>query len=334
MKQKIIISFSVILLLLAVYLITRDLFRRSPSYSNQAYSGDETYILKKIDTTLLGYQRSGFFETGLDNLRGIAVNEKLQVFVCGDRHVVVYDSQGNKTSEFRIDSTANCIALNNNMIYLGMGCRVVCYHAEGNLKSVWKPYNNQGYITSIAATNEFIYAADAMNKRILKYTTDGDLVLDFGKKDSQAGTPGFVIPSLYFDIAPGGFNDLWIVNPGLLQVENYTLSGTMRTSWGSETLDNNGFTGCCNPAHMALLPDGSFVTYEKGTDKIKVFDPMGRFSCMVAGSGSFKGRSDFQQGRNNLVKDLATDIHGTIYVLDAYNRVNVFVKTDEPSAGL
>jgi hypothetical protein len=282
--------------------------------------------MKKIDTTLLGYIRIRVFETGLNNLSGIAVNGKHQVYVSGDRKVAVFDSTGNKAGGFAVDSMTSCIALKNNDIYIGMGPRVACYDTGGVLKAVWKPYNNQGYITSVAATDEYIFVADAMNKRILKFTANGDLVLNFGKKDSQTGVPGFVIPSLYFDVACGSFNDLWIVNPGRLEIENYTFSGTIRTYWGNETNEDNGFTGCCNPVHMAVLPDGSFVTYEKGTDKIKVFDPMGKFTCLAAGAGSFKEKSDFRLGKNNLVKDLTTGGNGLIYVLDAYNRVNVFMK--------
>jgi hypothetical protein len=102
----------------------------------------------------------------------------------------------------------------------------------------------------------------------------------------------------------------------------------MQSAWGKPSSENDGFTGCCNPAHMAILPDGSFVTYEKGTDKIKVFDPTGSFLCLVGGAGSFKGKSDFQLGNINLVKDIATGTDGSIYVLDCYNRINVFKKKD------
>jgi hypothetical protein len=329
MRQKITIGFAVILLLLAVYLIARDLFRHAPSFTSTACCGDENTELKQIDSTLLGYKRTVCFETGLHNLSGIAVNGKRQIYVCGERQVSIFDSTGNKQGGFVTDSVNSCIALNGNHIYLGMGARVACYDTGGYLYAIWNPYNSHGYITSIAAGNDYIYAADAMNKRILKYMPDGVLVLNFGKKDSLTGAPGFVIPSLYFDIAKGGFNDLWIVNPGRLEIENYTFSGTMRTAWGKAAFEDNGFVGCCNPAHIALLPDGSFVTYEKGIDKIKVFDPMGQFRCLVAGAGSFKGRSDFQLGNNNLVKDLTTGADGTIYILDAYNRVNIFKKINQ-----
>jgi hypothetical protein len=80
---------------------------------------------------------------------------------------------------------------------------------------------------------------------------------------------------------------------------------------------------------MALLPDGSFVTYEKGVDKVKVFDPAGQFKSFVAGAGSFKGETDFQLGPyKNLVKDLATDKTGLVYILDAYDRICILKKSD------
>jgi hypothetical protein len=326
MKQKIIIGFSVALLLLAVFLIARDLFRNSPSFTATSCCGDEFASLKQIDTALLGYTRIRAFDTNVKDLTGITVNEDQQIFVCGNRQVVLYDSTGNRTGGFSIDSMANCIALNGNHIYVGMGSRIAHYDFSGKLMNIWKPYSTEGYITSITANEDYVYAADAFNKRILKYSAEGNLIQVIGKKDSVTGTPGFVIPSYYFDIAFGGFNDLWVVNPGRLRVENYTMSGNMRSAWGKASFEDNGFTGCCNPAHMAILPDGSFVTYEKGIDKIKVFDPAGRFHCMVAGAGSFKGNTDFQLGNNNLVKDIAADIPGNIYVLDAYNRISVFKK--------
>jgi hypothetical protein len=221
---------------------------------------------------------------------------------------------------------ASCIAVKNNNVYIGTGARLSGYSMKGDLLNIWKPLNANGYITSIATDDDYLYAADAMNKRILKYSYNGGPAMEFGKKDSITRAPGFIIPSLYFDIACGGFNDVWVVNPGWLHLENYTNTGYFRSSWGKASFENNGFTGCCNPAHMALLPDGSFVTYEKGVDKIKVFDPAGQFICLVAGAGSFKGNADFQLGNNNLVKDMATDDKGLIYILDAYNQVSIFKK--------
>jgi hypothetical protein len=328
MKQKIIIGFSVALLLLAVFLIARDLFRKPASPTEASCCGDDYTLLKKIDSSLLGYTRVKIIETNLKDLSGIAVDENQTIYVCGNRLVAVFDSTGRRTNRFSTDTAANCIALNGNDLYLGMGPQIAHYKSFGKRISVWKTSNTPGFITSIAINGNHVYAADAISKRILKYTTEGNFVQEIGRKDSLTSSPGFIIPSLYFDIAFGAFNDLWAVNPGKLSVENFTPSGHMQSAWGKVSSANNGFTGCCNPAHMSILPDGSFVTYEKGIDKIKVFDPTGSFLCLVGGAGSFKGNADFQLGNISLVKDMAAGNDGNIYVLDAFNRINVFKKKD------
>lgn len=328
MKQKLIIGLSVFLLVLAVFLIARDLFDHTPSYTAASCCGYEDDNMKVIDSALLGYQRIAVVETGMRGLTGIALDAHERIYVTGQNRVARFTAEGMKTREFKTDTATNCIAVQENRVYTGQGAMVICHDTSGHRITAWKPYNPQGYITSVTVSEKYVFAADAMNKRILKYTPEGILEQEFGKKDSATGARGFVIPSMYFDIATGGFGDLWAVNPGRLEVENYTLNGTFRTSWGRETFENSGFIGCCNPVHFTLLPDGSFVTYEKGVDKVKLFDPTGRFVCMVAGAGSFKGKTDFQLGRNNLVKDMTADAVGKIYILDAYNRVNVFIKKD------
>ena len=326
MKQKIIIGSSVVLLLLAVFLIARDLFQKSSSPTEASCCGDDYTVLKRIDTSLIGYTRIKIIETGLKDLSGIALDESQSIFVCGNKVVAVFDTSGRRINRFSIDTAARCITVNGSDLYLGMGPRIAHYKSFGKRISLWKSLNSSGFITSIAINGNTIYAADAISKRILKYTTEGKFIQEIGRKDSLTNSPGFVIPSRYFDIAFGAFNDLWAVNPGRLSIENFTPEGHMQSAWGKASSQNNGFTGCCNPAHMAVLPDGSFVTYEKGIDKIKVFDPTGSFLCLVGGAGSFKGKADFQLGNINLVKDIATGTDGNIYVLDCYNGINVFKK--------
>jgi hypothetical protein len=328
MKQKIIIGISVALLLLAVFLIARDLFRQSAAPTDASCCGDDYSVLKQMDTSLIGYSKIKIIETNLKELSGIALDDSQNIFVCGNKQVTVFDADGKKTGGFNIDTMAGCIATDGSNLYLGMGPGLGHYSIDGEPLAFGKAFNTEGYITSIAINGDHVYAADAISKRILKYTKDGKFIQDIGRKDSLTGSTGFVIPSLCFDIAFGAFNDLWAVNPGKLIIQNYTASGYIQSFWGKASSENNGFTGCCNPAHIAVLPNGSFVTYEKGIDKIKVFDPTGRFLCLVAGAGSFKGNSDFQLGNNNLVKDMTIGTDGRIYVLDAYNQINVFNKTD------
>jgi hypothetical protein len=326
MKQKVIIGFSVLLLLAAVFMIGRDLFTTSPSLTATPCCGDDVTAVKKIDSTTIGYKRIRLVQTGLKNLSGISVNENKQIFVCGSNQITVFDSAGSKINTFEIDTAASCIAITGNDIYLGMGARVAHYSLSERKLEFWNPGIRRGLITALAVNGNYLYAADAVKKRIVKYTKAGSLALEIGMKDSTTGAPGFILPSPYFDLAFDSFNELWVANTGRLRLENYTTTGHFQSSWGVSSFSNDGFGGCCNPAQITILPDGDFVTYEKGIDKIKVFDPTGRFLCIVAGAGSFRGSVDFQLGNLHLVKDIASSFDGTVYVLDAYNQINIFRK--------
>jgi hypothetical protein len=324
MKQKIIIGVSVLFFLVTVYLIVSDLFQDEATSESASCCGDDIANLKKIDTSLVGYTKVKVINPGIKGLSGIYVGTN-KLFISGNRQMVILDSAQAKPIVVTVDSAINCITSDGKNLYLGIGSQIAQYDMEGNLSAYWKPYSSKGFITSLAVNGNYVYAADAINKIVLKYSTDGQFIKVIGKKDSITGAPGFSIPSPYFDIAFDGFDDLWVVNPGKLELESFNKEGFLRSSWGNASSGNSGFIGCCNPAHMAVLPNG-FVTYEKGTDKIKAFDPAGRFLCFVAGAGSFRNNTDFQIGNLNLVKDLAVNEEGDVYVLDVYNQVNIFRK--------
>jgi hypothetical protein len=79
------------------------------------------------------------------------------------------------------------------------------------------------------------------------------------------------------------------------------------------------FCGCCNPSHIALLDDGSFVTSEKGIARVKVSNRIGKLVSVVAGS------DQFTEGTEDL--DLAVDSKNRIYVLDPKRKmVRIFEK--------
>ena len=89
----------------------------------------------------------------------------------------------------------------------------------------------------------------------------------------------------------------------------------MEFYWGESTPRIEGFFGCCNPAHFALLADGRFVTAEKGIPRVKIYDAAGKFVCVVAGPKQVPVAA----------VDLATDRRGRILVLDpAARSVRIF----------
>ena len=104
-----------------------------------------------------------------------------------------------------------------------------------------------------------------------------------------------------------------MVNPGLHALENYTPEGNLREHWQNTGVNIEGFSGCCNPAHFTFLPDGKFVTSEKGLVRIKIYKPSGEFLGVVAPPASF-----VEEGK---APDVAADANGNVYALDFDRKV-------------
>jgi hypothetical protein len=135
---------------------------------------------------------------------------------------------------------------------------------------------------------------------------------------------GFLIPGVCFDVAAGTGTGLWAVDPGRLRVVKLSKEGDILFSWGKAAPTLEGFSGCCNPTHIALLPGGGFVAQEKGLRRIKVYDGRGRLTGVVAGARSFHP--------SLTLMDVAVAENGDIYVVDTAARaVRVFsLKEDKP----
>ena len=121
-----------------------------------------------------------------------------------------------------------------------------------------------------------------------------------------------------------------MVNPGNLRVDAYTFDGDYEFSWGRRSVEIDGFCGCCNPVNIAILPNGGFVTCEKGLVRVKLYDSQGEFKGVVAGPAQLVRDGDVricdlpeecQAGGF----DVAVDATGRVFVLDTIkNVVRVF----------
>jgi sugar lactone lactonase YvrE len=315
------------MLLAVLILIFRDLYTGSNTRQGNPcdYNLDK---IKKIDSSLICYKEIGQFKSSLSKLYGIAVDSALNIFVAGDKEVQVFNKEYKKTGGFRIDSVPNCIALGHQKeVYLGIGNHVEGYNRNGKKIKSWKGMNSKGYITSIAVKGNEIYVADAGNRVVVRYNRDGAVLNQIGEKDPSKGIGGFIIPSMYFDVTIGADNDLWIANPGKHALENYSEDGELISSWGIASMQMEGFAGCCNPVHFSILPDGYFVTYEKGMDRIKAYNQTGKFECVVAGPTGLSSKPNYNCTYGTAVNDITVDSEGSVYVLDALsNMVRVYGK--------
>lgn len=269
---------------------------------------------KKSDPDLIHFQEVARIPVPLESLFGLAVGTGDEIYVSGDSSLIVFNSDGTLRTSFETGEPVRCLIVDGNGdLYLGKIDHVEVYGGDGNEKFRWESIGEDAIITSIAVAQNHVFVADAGHQTVWKFDKSGKLTGRIGDQDESRDIPGFIIPSPFFDVAvdPDGF--LWVANTGRHSLENFTLDGDFRTSWGEFSMEIEGFCGCCNPSHFAFLEDGSFVTSEKGIARIKIYNRLGNLVSIVAGPESFA------EGTVGL--DVAVDCAQRILVLDPQRKM-------------
>lgn len=318
MKQKIIIISAIILLLALVAFMVRDFFF-SKSDNTNPYEFELNNV-RTGDTSMAVYSETGQIKSSLEEIHGIATDNSGKIYVSGKDGIEIFDPSGKAVIKFKIDGTAQCIAINENgNIFIGVQDHVEIWDKRGNLLAKWVSMGDDAVITSIATKGENVFIADAGQKVVYHCHVKGYLFNKIGLKDPATGVPGFIIPSPYFDLGISKDGKLWVVNPGRHSFEKYKFDGTLISSWGKASMSIEGFCGCCNPSNFAFLHDSLFVTSEKGIERIKIYGADGTFLSIVATPDQFK------VGTKGL--DLAVDMQNRILVLDP---VKMMIRIFEP----
>lgn len=273
---------------------------------------------QETDPKPLLYEEKRRIDLSDVHCNGITVGLNGLLYAAGENALIIFDSNGSLRKRVDLEGEATCIASDEgNLLYLGMVEHVEVYTAEGEQKDMWVSLGSNAVITSIAVSPDIVYVADAGNRLVMGFSKEGRLETIIG--DRKRGAPGFIIPSPYFDVAVGPDNTLWAANTGRRQLENYSPDGRMISSWGQSSVSIEDFCGCCNPSHFAILPDGSFVTSEKGIPRVKVYNPLGQFAGVVSGPDQFVA------GAVGL--DIAVTEQGEILLLDpGMGHIRVFHK--------
>jgi len=263
----------------------------------------------------LPYRETARWPLALREPRAVAVNGDGPVVVVGDRVALVLDHAGEELRRIELTDEPRCVAVAD-AVYVGFLNRIVVYGLDGAKKAEWETLGEQAYLTGLAILDGEIFASDYGQRVVWRFDAAGKMR---GRISSPSKSDGFVFPSPTFDVTAGD-DRLWVINSGRHRVEQYSPEGQRGTVWGRSSMELDGFSGCCNPTHIALMPDGRFVTTEKGLPRVKVYAADGTFAALVAGSE--------QLGQDAGLLDVAVDGGGRILVLDAADRsVRVFEKS-------
>jgi len=290
---------------------------------------------QKTDPALVSHRETAHYDLPLAEPSAIAVGLDDQILVGGDRQIVVLSAEGKPVRSIALDAEPTCLAVAQadqpqpGRIYVGIKDHVELYAPDGARQAAWETLGSKALITSIATGEQDVYVANAGGRIVLRFSPAGKLLGRIGQKDPDNNVTGFIIPSPYFDVAVGGDGLVRVVNPGTHHVQGYTPEGHLELSWGKAAMDIKGFCGCCNPAHLALLADGRYVTAEKGVPRVKIYTAEGEFQSVVAGPEAFlvspTAAVDTRTDHKPKVLDVAADSRSRILVLDPLRRsVRVF----------
>ena len=263
---------------------------------------------REVDEELISYKEVRNFSLGLLIATDMSYH-KQALYISGNSSLVVIALDGSPSTLFEIPPGASCLEVDSEHIFIGFGSYVAKFSHQGELLQEWEDLGERSVITNLAIKEDKIYVADAGNRRIVIFNREGEQIGMFeGKAESEAGH-GFIGPSANFDLAVNSFGELWVVNPGKHALEDYADDGRMRGFWESMSFEIDGFLGCCNPARITTLMDGSFVTSEKGLVRIKIYDQSGRLKSVVA-------PPDLFEGEDGEAPEVCADENDVIYALD------------------
>ena len=293
------------------------------------------YDLKKHrakDQVETRYAEVGDIAVDVAGPMALAIGGDGTVYVAGEEEIVAYDTDGTAKTRMKVGGVPVCLAALDGDLLVGVREKlgggayknyVQVLDASGAVKATWDDVGPSGLLTSIAVSENDVFVADMGNRIVYRYDLNGKLLNEIGRKNPAKDIKGLIAPSPYLDLAVNDEGTLWVVNPGELGLESYRSNGDLITSWFKPSMDLDGFSGCCNPSHIAFNSVGKLITLEKGLGRVKKYEvTMGEFEELVAGSDLFPAVHS--------IKDLAVDAQDRILLLDPQrNAVRIFEQKDE-----
>ena len=241
-----------------------------------------------------------------DALRGLAIDGENRLYAVGDCELKVFSPEGKLLAGWPTSHPGHSVGIApDGHIFVGEPGQLEVFDDKGHLRETWRDADRMGLITEIGFSGDAVLLADTADRCIRRYDRDGQHVSDIGNDNRMKG---FVLPNKHVDFAVDSTGVILAPNPGRHRIERYSLDGKLLGHVGRfDGRDPAGFTGCCNPTNVAVLPGGLVVVTVKAEPYGKIYDADGKLRGVL-------GQGDFDASCKNM--DVAVDSQGRIYIID------------------
>ncbi len=274
------------------------------------------YSTKKIEAIspkMIHYDLEREFVTGMRVVTAIAPDNT--VYIGGGKIILCFLNTGKRSHRIHTQRKVTCLFADTKTVAAGGGAAVMIFSHDGRLRQTWQVKKDRVHLTAIVRHRGHTYVCDAGNRLAYRFDERGMMTHPIGRMAN--GRPRFVVPSPYFDLI------IWkerliIVNPGRHHIETHDLNGNFMNRWGKTAVTLDGFSGCCNPCNIAILPNGNIVTAEKGITRLKEYDRKGKLLSIVASPSAFADPTS--------APDIAAGPDARVYALDTRKRAVLIFK--------
>lgn len=221
------------------------------------------------------------FKVTEGTLKAVTVSPEGNIYLAGNSYVSCYDKELNLIWNKKMSEPVTSLSYQSDTLFATTAEQIFLIDNNGEIINEWGPFETNSMITSVSSNNKYVAFADAGNKTIYILDKGGEVKKMVGHNDDQ-----FIIPSPYFDVSINEDNSFFVSNTGHRRVEHRDKEGKTLTFFGEPGTSPDAFCGCCNPAHLIVIPEG-FVTAEKGINRIKILDKSGKFVEYVSSKNKF-----------------------------------------------
>lgn len=262
--------------------------------------------MRKYDLVQVISGKGGAPDQFTGALRGIAVDQRDQLYTVGDSELKVFDGGGALRRRWTTSRPGFSVAVaDDGSVYVGQTGQVEIFDAAGNLSTTWSDAGRLGQVTAIGFVNDNVLVGDAADRCIQRYDGGGRFLNNIGKDNRMKG---FRIPNGVVEFGVDGGGIIHAANPGKHRIERYTPEGELLGHIGRfDGLDPSGFTGCCNPTNLAVAGRERIYVTEKAGPRVKLLDFDGNLQAVIA-------TDVFDPNSKNM--DIAVDSNGRVFVVD------------------